>query len=766
MPNLLRLRRRASDAPRPRAGGGRERWIGLALLGMLVAAYAADLGPITTLRAKLFDVMQAARPRAVTQHPVIIVDIDDDSLAVHGQWPWPRTVLARLVERLTEMGAALIGFDIIFLEPDRLDPGRLAGSLDGLDAETRARLQAMPDNDAVFANAIRASRVVLGRVAATRAAADPFLSESSEPSPLPPLASRIAVRRSEGVPSLARLFVDAPVLLRNIPELEAAAVGHGLFSLFPEADGIVRRVPMAVVHDGDPHPTLALEILRVAFGQDSVVVEMDAAGVAAVRIAAGMVIPTDRLGRAWPYFSGPDPSRSVSAHEVLSGTVDPARIRDRLLLIGTSASGLLDMWSTPVEPAASGVAIHAQLIENALAGTFLHRPRFAKTIELALLVVGGGLILWLIPRLGAGWTLVPFVLLTGGAIAASWTLFSVYRVLIDVGFAVIAMLLLFTVLSVAGRAREQAGRRRIRTAFSRYLAPAMVERLAENPQGLRLGGETRTMSILFCDVRNFTAIAEASRRDPEGLTRLINRVLTPLTEVVLARHGTVDKYIGDCLMAFWNAPLDDSDHARHACLAALEMQAAMHRVNETPGREVTDSGPPGPLAVGIGINTGAVVVGNMGSDQRFDYSVLGDAVNLAARFEALSKDYRLGIIVGEETRLAAEDLAFLEVDWVQVRGRGEASRIFTVVGDEEVASTATFRSLADSHARLFAAFRQQQWRQALEILEACRQSTDGWPIAGLYDVYEQRLQALASDPPRPDRDGAGDATPETSHKSG
>ncbi|MCW5700554.1 MAG: adenylate/guanylate cyclase domain-containing protein, partial [Rhodospirillales bacterium] len=370
--------------------------------------------------------------------------------------------------------------------------------------------------------------------------------------------------------------------------------------------------------------------------------------------------------------------------------------------------------------------------------------------------VGGLMVIWLVPRVGAGWTLIPFTLIVGGAIATSWFLFSAHRMLVDVGFAVVAMLLLFTVLTYVGHAREQAGRRRIRTAFSRYLSPAMVEELAENPGRLRLGGETRTMSILFCDVRGFTAVAEAYKNDPERLTNLVNQILTPLTGVVLAHDGTVDKYIGDCIMAFWNAPLDDAAHARHACLAALEMQAAMAPLNERLAQDM--AGETGAsMSIGIGANSGTVVVGNMGSDQRFDYSVLGDAVNLSSRLEGLSKTYNVGIVVGENTRARAEELAFLELDWVRVKGRSEAVRIFTVVGDETVARGNAFRDLAEAHAHMLGAYRQRRWQEARTGLDACRRLTDGFSVGGLYDVYARRIKSYMSEPPPLDWDGVFDA---------
>jgi adenylate cyclase len=723
----------------------RDRLIALALLGVLLAVYRADPAPIEILRVKLFDLLQAVQPRQVTQRPVTIVDIDEASLAEIGQWPWPRSTLARLVETLTAGGAVVVAFDVVFPESDRMNPAAVAETLGGLDPDTRRRLVDLPSNDQRFAQAIGNGRVVLGRGGAG--------APRQYPSNVP-LRKTIVVKRAAGAPGPEAFVVRAPALIRNIPVVEQAAAGHGLVSLFPEADGVVRRVPAVMEHAGDLYPALAVEMLRVALRGSAILVEIDGAGVSAVRLSKQIGLPTDRNGRVWPHFSKYDLDKYVPAKDVLAGTVDPARIRDRLIVVGTSAFGLHDIRSTPVERAMPGVEVHAQIIENALTGGFLSRPNFINAPEFGLLLFGGLLMIWMVPRMGARWSLVLFCLVAGGAFAVSWYLFSRERVLFDIGYSILAMLVLYTFLTYSGYASEEASRRRVRTAFAHYLSPAMVEKLAEDPSQLRLGGETRPMSILFCDVRGFTSISEGFKNDPEGLTGLINKLLTPLTAIILDRRGTVDKYMGDCIMAFWNAPLDDPDHARHACFAALEMQAAMAPLNERLAAEAAAGGRTHvPLAIGIGINSGEVVVGNMGSDQRFDYSVLGDDVNLASRLEGQSKVYGVGIVVGERTGAAAADLALLELDLIRVKGKREAARIFTVVGDETTRTGNAFPGLAEVHARMLAAYRRQQWDEVRSALTLCRQRMDDFDLAGLYDLYERRVGEYERTPPEPGWDG-------------
>ena len=747
-------RRKASGRWRLRRIFSTDRLIGLALIAVFLVVYRADPYPVQLVRSKTFDFYQRLKPRPIPEparKPVTIIDLDEASLTEVGQWPWPRTIVARLVQNLMQLGALQVAFDIVFAEPDRMNPSGVVQSMAGLDEETKTKLLALPSGDKTFADVIKKSRVVLGQAG---------YWEERETKAGPPVRQSVALKG----PKPNAYLPNFRSLVRNVPEIEQAATGRGIFSLVSEPDGIVRRVPSLFVFNGELYPSLAIEMLRVAFARPTLLVETNQAGVNAIGIAgvqqfppSGLKITTDRQGRVYPYFSRSDKDKYVSARDVLAGTVDTSKIKGRLTIVGTSAVGLLDIRSTPTEDIMPGVEVHAQLIEAALAGAYLTRPNFIDAAELTLILVGGLLMVWLVPRVGAKWTLLLFLVVAGGSAATSWYLFAERQILFDAGYAVVAILLLYTMLTYTGYAKEEAQRRQVRAAFAHYLSPAMVEKLADDPTHLKLGGDARDMTMLFCDVRGFTTISEMF--DAEGLTKLINKLLTPLTGVILNRQGTVDKYMGDCIMAFWNAPLDDDQHARHACLAALEMNAQMGPLNERLAEEAKAEGRKHiPLKIGTGLNSGRVVVGNMGSDQRFDYSVLGDNVNLASRLEGQCKTYAVDIVIGENSEKQVPDLATLELDLIKVKGKTEAVRIFTLVGDEKVAQGNAYKALRSTHDEFLAAYRDQDWDKAEQRIKACRELMDGFRLGPFYDVYLERIGEYRAHPPGPGWDGVYVAT--------
>ncbi|WP_135078176.1 adenylate/guanylate cyclase domain-containing protein [Terasakiella sp. SH-1] len=470
-------------------------------------------------------------------------------------------------------------------------------------------------------------------------------------------------------------------------------------------------------------------------------------------------MPTDKKGRVWPHFSKHDKAKYVSARDVLSGVVDPKMIRGKLILVGTSAVGLLDIRSTPVEGTLPGVEVHANVIEAVVDKAFLSRPPNMNGAEFMLTLGAGLIMIILVPMIGAKWTLVLFLLIAGGSGGASWYLFAEKKLLFDAGFAMLSTLGIYVQLTYMGYAAEEAQKKQVRSAFSHYMSPALVERLAEDPTQLKLGGENRDMTLLFCDVRGFTSISELF--DAEGLTKLINKFLTPLTNVILQRRGTIDKYMGDCIMAFWNAPLDDENHERNGCLSALEMIDSLVAVNERLEKEAEEEGRPHiPLRIGIGLNTGTCCVGNMGSDQRFDYSVLGDAVNLASRLEGQSKTYGVTIVIGESTYKNVQDLACIELDLIMVKGKTEAVRIYSVLGDDKIAQKSLFTDYAKHHGELLVHYRNQEWAKVREMIVTANQMIDelGMDHHGLYDLYEDRMLAYETSPPGADWDGVFVAT--------
>jgi len=722
-----------------------RRWLALILLALLIAVRIWDPPPVATLRERTFDAYQALKPREITPQPVAIVDLDEESLAEIGQWPWPRTTIAQLLDRLKAYGAVAVAFDVVFAEPDRTSPERIAERLEDVDAEIRAALQALPGNDEVLAEAIRANRVVLGQGGLPRARAE-------QP---PPKAASVVRIGADPMPFL----VEFPGMTRNLPILEDSAAGHGVFSLNPESDGIVRRV-LALMRVGDAvMPTLSLELLRVATGQTSYAVKTNEAGISSV-VIAGVELPTDEQGRLWIYFSRHDPAKYVSARDVLAGRAPRESLEGKLVFVGTSATGLLDIKATPVERTLPGVEVHAQLLETILSKSYLVRPNYARGAELMMTFGVGLAMVLLVPLLGALWTAISGAAIAASLAGLSWYFYLQQGVLVDVAYALVASALVFGLLVFQGYFREESERHKVRGAFGQYLSPALVEQLAQHPERLVLGGETKELTFLFCDVRGFTTISEQYKGDPQGLTRLMNRFLTPLTDRILAHDGTIDKYMGDATMAFWNAPLDVADHPVKACAAALEMLAELDALNLKLAAEAKAAGRGFlELKVGIGINTGESLVGNMGSDQHFNYSVLGDAVNLASRLEGQTKTYRVPVLVGSATRERAGDsLVFLEVDLIRVKGKSEPDRIFALLGDGALAARQEVGALVAAQARLLAAYRAQDWQAAEVALAACRQLDPGLGLAGLYDLYAARIAEFQGTPPPPDWDGVFEAT--------
>ncbi len=724
------------------------RWFGvgravcLILLAALVGLRIWDPPPLRLLRARSFDFYQELKPREATLRPAVIVDIDEASLAALGQWPWPRTLLADLVAKLSKLGAAAIAFDIIFAEPDRMSPAIAAQSFRDLDAQTRTQLEKLPSNDQVFADAIRRSgRVILG--------------ESGHHEALPergPIQSQVGFAMLG--PDPKPYMMDFPGMVRNIPILDQAAAGRGMLTIRAESDGVVRRVPMVMEAHGKIVPALTLDMLRVVTRSGAIRIKSDTAGIQSVAIP-GLEIPTDRNGQLWIHFGRYDRARYVSAKDVLQDKVPADRINRKLVLIGTSAIGLRDIKTTPVDPAMSGVEIHAQVLESVLSKSALVYPNFAVGAELVATVTTSLAIIALAPVLGASMMLVLGGIAGAVLAVGSWYFFIEHRMLIDASYPLLATFLVYIVLTFVNYFREQLQRRRIRTAFGQYLAAPLVEQLAHSHEKLVLGGEDRDMTIMFSDVRGFTTISEIYKDDPQGLTSLINHFLTPMTNAIIDHNGTIDKYIGDAIMAFWNAPLHDAAHEINACEASLEMLRRVDALNQQREQEARETGQRFiPIKIGVGINTGRCVVGNMGSDLRFNYSVLGDSVNLASRLEGQSKTYGVPIILGSRTAQAAHDkFAMLELDMITVKGKTQPETIYTVLGRAELADGDGFRKAQRAFEEMIARYRARDFAGANKALDLCRQVGESFGLQALCDLYAARCSTFLETPPPPDWDG-------------
>ncbi|HEY3679591.1 MAG TPA: adenylate/guanylate cyclase domain-containing protein [Bradyrhizobium sp.] len=730
---------------------GFARLLGLAILIGFIALRFWDPQPIEEFRIRVFDGFQRLEPRKKVQRPVTIVDIDEKSLAKFGQWPWPRTRLADLVVNLNNLGAKVIGFDMVFSEPDRLNPDIVAGTMRYLDEVTRTRLRELPSNDQVFADAIRRARVVLGETGLKQA--NPQFDKELPVNGIVTLSDPTPT----GMPADPQPFMyEYDGLLRNVKVLETAAAGRGLFTIKNERDGIVRRVPMLLLAQGFPIPSLSFEMLRLLTNTPNVQVRTKANG-AIKGVKLGRIeIPTDENAQLWVHFARQDPSIYVSASDVIDNNVPPEKINGKIVLIGTSAVGLNDIKTTPVSSVMPGVEIHAQVLEAVFENALLSQPAWGIGLERIAAVVLGLLVIIFAPMFG------PLALVLGGALFASllvgtsWYFYTEQKLLIDFTYPLMSTTAIYLSMIFSSFVREQAQRRQTRSAFGRYLSPALVEQLAQSPEKLVLGGEEREMTIMFSDVRGFTTISESFKHDPQGLTALMNRFLTPLTNAILARKGTIDKYMGDAIMAFWNAPLDDTQHQLNACEAAVDMLERIEVLNKQRELEAQDGGRAYfPLNVGVGLNTGTCVVGNMGSDLRFDYSVFGDSVNLASRLEGQSKEYGFPIIVGSNTALAVKDkFAILELDFIMVKGKKEPEVIYAIAGREDTAQSGRFQRLRNLTIEMLACYRGRDWNGALEAIERGRKTDEAHSLELLYNLYEARIRGYQTNPPPEDWNGA------------
>ena len=712
-------------------------------------------GIIARQRRDVFDYYQRLAPRSYQDAPVRIVDIDDASLAKVGQWPWPRSAVAAMVARLSQAGAAAIAFDVIFSEPDRTSPAQAIAiwSANGASATDLGKaLAALPDHDALLAKAInQAGRVVTGFA----------LTDNTQG--VAPLARSGFATLGDDPKAFVPSFKGA---ITDLPEIERAGSGNGSVTFTPDDDFIIRRVPLVERLGQALYPSLAAEALRVAQSAHSILIKSTGAngefgsgnqvGVVSVRIG-DVVIPTDARGELIIHYTPYVARRVVPAWQVFTDGFDPSKVRGTIVLIGTSATGLRDIRPSPINPTMSGVEAHAQALEQMLLGHYLQRPDWAPAAEFCFVLIVGSLIVVLLSFTGAIWSGIIGLGAIVGAFAASWHVYIAKLMLFDPVTPSVAVFAVYLSSTIVGYLRTETEKRQVRGAFGRYLSPDLVEELTKDPDRLKLGGDLRVMTFMFCDVRGFTRISERFKSNPQGLTRLLNSFLTPMTDIILARRGTIDKYMGDCIMAFWNAPLDDPDHGKHACSSALAMIDALDKLNEKiESQSKLENAEPVMLRIGIGINTGECVVGNMGSDQRFDYSVLGDAVNLASRLEGQSKVYGVDLVISETTRAIISDWAAIELDLIVVKGKAEAVRIYTFLGDATLADSPKFLALNATHQAMLGAYRNMLWDEARAKLDMCRQSEPR--LAELYDLYAQRIDKFRLLPPPPEWAGVHVAT--------
>ena len=690
------------------------------------------------MRNIVFDRFQRLSPRVYDRDaPVRVVAVDEESLKLLGQWPWPRDKWAELLGKLTRLGAASIAIDVLFAEPDRLSFEKILASIPSKTAqkELSKSLAKAATNDQLFAKAIQSAPVVLGMTLVSRGGAEShpqkagFVFAGDDPTPF------LATFRGVVTPT---------------PILGDPARGMGATNWLPDHDQIVRRIPVIAADPSGPVPSLALEALRVAQKETTYVIRSSNAsgeeaggvrtGVNAVAVGS-IEIDTGPHAEVRPRYAHSDPARVISVAAVMRDGVDRSEIEGRIVFIGEVAAGLGDVRATPLEATVPGVEIHAQIIEALLSGQLLSRPDWAPGAEFAtaagLILVLTGLSLFAPPLIS-----VFFVLLTvGGLFYGSFWIFKQDGLLLDPFYPSAALGVAYTIGAITLWQVERAAKQHVHQAFGKFLSPSVVERLAENPDRLVLGGETRELTVLFSDLRNFSTLSEGM--SAQELTLFMNDYLTPMTDCILDRDGTVDKYIGDAIMAFWNAPLDVPEHPKKAVGAALAMRQAMISFNALREEKARGAGVAHrQVAMGIGINIGACSVGNMGSTRRFDYSVLGDAVNLASRLEGASKILKVDIVVSGDVRRAAPDFAWLDLGEIVVVGRETPTAVATIAGDEAFAKSGEFAAWSARHQEMLGEYRERRFNAAAALANRLvLDAPERW--RALYQLLESRYRALS-----------------------
>ncbi|MBD9373075.1 adenylate/guanylate cyclase domain-containing protein [Rhizobium sp. ARZ01] len=662
--------------------------VGLVIVAALTLLRASDPSFYRLAREAVFDEYQRLSPRPFQDMPVRVVDIDEASLKVLGQWPWPRDRLALLVDRLAGMGVSAIAFDILFSEPDRLSPRAVVSEVGGLSPDLLGRL---PDNDAILAASFDGRPVILG------------FAISNDGSFLPQVKAGFAFTGEPPFGAPPRIASATP-LLPNF-EKNAASIGH--ISLDPgNPSAVVRTIPLLLSDGQQLYPNLTMEALRVAQGASTYVL-VDAPDVqdTITQIKVGeFVVPVTATGELWLYLGADRAERYISAKAILAEEGPPEDVRAALegaiVFVGTSAAGLQDIRTTALGQHVPGVSIHAQAVEQILSGQFLSRPDWANGLEILAIAVAGSLIVALTTFVSPAVALAFGLLVTTLALAASWAAFRYAGLLFDPMAPIVSATIThfaatgFRILVID---RE---RRQIRRAFGQYLSPELLYRIEHTRDALRLGGDERELTVMFVDVRNFTEMSE--RLSPKEVVAFLNRLLDALSRDVIENEGTLDKFIGDSIMAFWNAPVDIADHSRKAVRTALAMRRTLARLND---EDAFGFGEGQKVSIGVGIHTGLACVGNMGAEAHFNYSAVGDTVNVAARIEVACKEVGFDILVSESTARAVPDMALLDAGMLGLKGRRSRTGIFAVVGDEEIARSPAFAELWFLHGRLIEALR-------------------------------------------------------------
>ncbi len=722
--------------------------LGLVLLALLHVAGPFRFDFVDRMELFAYDARLKLMMPSSQDPRIVIVDIDEKSLLEQGRWPWGRDRLASMVNTLFDRyQIKVLGFDVVFAEKDESSGLRNIEELarTHLKADTEfqaalARVRPSLDYDQLFADSLKGRKVVLGYYFSRDARAAAGVGVL----PAPVFVSgRFKGKNID--------FISANSFGANLPQLQANAWAAGHFNPEPDVDGITRRVALLVDYQGAQYEALSLAVARVALGVDNIEpgfatglgVGSHYAGLEWVTLA-GRKIPVDANVTALVPYRGQQGSFPyVSATDVLQGRVNPEILKGAIVLVGTTAPGLMDLRATPVQNVYPGVEVHANMIAGMLDQQVLERPAYTAGAEFVMLLVVGLLLALLLPAMNPLAATVTAVGVLGTVTGLNLWAWQSAQVVLPLASVMLLIALIFVLNMSYGFFVESRGKRQLAGLFGQYVPPELVDEMAKNPDAFTVEGENREMTVLFSDVRGFTTISEGL--DPKQLTQLMNEFLTPMTHVIHHRRGTIDKYMGDCIMAFWGAPLRDPDHAQYALEAAVGMIENLKQLQV----EFQARGWP-PIEIGVGLNTGGMTVGNMGSEFRMAYTVMGDAVNLGSRLEGLTKEYGVHIIVGEKTKEKVPGYLFRELDLVKVKGKDKPVAIYEPVcpvGQEDK-STRDELKLYREACRLY---RAQNWDLAeLQFINLQKLS----PERKLYALYVERIRHYRDYPPGENWDGA------------
>ena len=612
---------------------------------------------VKTLRYKTWDKFQTIHPREIVSDSVTVVNITEGDLKTYGQWPWPRHIMAMLHAKIADAGAILVNYNILFAEADRMSGVEYLKSMP-MTNELREQLgQVLLDTDGVFSIVLKESkRAVL------------MMSVKNESGVELPSTTQI-IEKGNVKPWL----YEYGGIVSPHPKVSAGASGLGVNVTSPEPDAVVRKMPVLITINGKIYPSMILENVRLLNGSKRIKVIAKEHGIDEVLVSKKAGIPVNHNAEMYINYADPKKYVQMSATDILTDKFNENKIKNRIVVVGLDAAGLSVLKYTP-HGLTTDQNITAQALDTLLTGKYLVRTPQADTYEIVFLAFLLLLLLLVLPRTSV---LLAVPLLLFVEVGVAYGAFMAYTnkgFLVDPSWIMLSVFLIWSHSVYNNFATQSRLRQQIKKQFEHYLDPGMVKKLQKDPSLLKLGGETRNMTFLFCDIRGFTPISEKYKGNPAGLTKLINRFLTRMTDVIIANGGTIDKFMGDCIMAFWNAPIENTKHREMAVKSALEMTVALAELN----MHLQAEGLP-QINIGIGINTGDALVGNMGSEQRFDYSVIGDPVNLASRLESSSKTLGKTIVIGEDTRHTIETIyPFEYIDSITVKGKTESIKVYTI----------------------------------------------------------------------------------------